>query len=96
MTSRVLVLLAAAAFAVPATAQITFDNPPPAVPAKATPKPTDKLICEKEETVGSRLSAYKVCLTALQWQQKRQEQRETLEKFQRQQTGVGCQEGQGC
>ena len=83
MIGRVFTLFAAAAFAGPATAQITFDNSAPAAPSQATQKASDKLICEKEDTIGTRLGARKVCLTALQWQQKKQEQREDFEKVQR-------------
>lgn len=100
---RLVILLAAGAITAPAMAQsISFETPAPApapeTQSKPAAKPAEKLICEKEETIGSRLGASKVCLTEAQWQQKRQEQRETLEKFQQQQRGVGCQntEGQPC
>ena len=83
MTGRVLIFLSAAALAAPATAQITFDNSAPAAPSQTIQQGSDKLICEKEDTIGTRLGARKVCLTALQWQQKKQEQREDFEKVQR-------------
>ena len=89
MAGRALLLIVAAAVATPAASQsISFDNSPPLAPNKANAK-GDKLICEKEETLGTRLGAQKVCLTETQWQERRREQRETLEKFQRQQTSVG-------
>ena len=43
----------------------------------------DRLMCEREEQIGSRLAAKKVCLTAREWQMRRQEMREDLERYQR-------------
>ena len=40
------------------------------------------MICEKEEVIGTRLGAKKVCKTWLEWQQQRQEHRDSLEKVQ--------------
>lgn len=63
--------------------------------SKGTGHP-DRIVCEVDETTGSRLGAHKVCKTELEWRQQRSEHRETLEGFQRQGTSLGCQEGQGC
>ena len=41
------------------------------------------MICEREDTTGTRLGARKVCLTAAQWQEKRREHREELERAQK-------------
>jgi len=67
----------------------------------ANPAPKDvgnpnRIICEVDETTGTRLGAHKVCKTALEWQEQRASHRESLEMFQRQGTSQGCQEGQGC
>ena len=70
------VLLAAAA---PAAAQ-TAASATGAQASKA--KDPNRIICYKEETIGTRIGARKVCKTALEWQQQRQEQRESLEKIQ--------------
>jgi len=79
--------------ATPAAAQITFESQAtaPAAPLAAKPSnPTnDKMICEREDVIGSRLGAKKVCKTAAQWQEERRQQRETLEKVQQQGDGVG-------
>jgi len=81
----------ASLMAVPATAQISFDD---SQPKSAQANPSDnKLICEKEEAVGSRVSARKVCLTKSQWDERRREHRETLEKFQQQNTSTGTPSG---
>jgi invasion protein IalB len=85
-------LLGLAAVAMPATAQITFEEPaPPPPPAKA--KSSDRLVCEKEEQIGSRLATKKVCMTAEQWQEQRARHREQLEKFQQQNTSTGTPSG---
>ena len=87
------VFAVASLLAVPATAQsISFDDSAPGAQVKANPK-GDKLICEKEDTLGSRLGARKVCLTETQWQEQRREHRETLEKFQQQNTSTGTPAG---
>ena len=85
------VLAIASLAAMPAAAQISFDDSPP---KSAQANPSDnKIICEKEETVGSRVGAQKVCLTKSQWDQRRREHRETLEKFQQQNTSTGTPSG---
>jgi len=43
----------------------------------------EKLICKKEETIGSRLGAKKVCLTANEWKVLAQENREHTEDIQK-------------
>jgi hypothetical protein len=56
----------------------------------------DRIVCEVDETTGTRLGAHKVCKTVLEWQEQRTAHREGVEALQRQGTSVGCQEGQGC
>lgn len=66
----------------PAAAQaITFEgaNPPP---KKAT-SDLDRMICQRVERTGSRLEVDKVCMTAAQWKEHRQTQREDVERVQR-------------
>lgn len=74
-------LLAAAT--VPASAQN------PAAPQQLAaqnvkPNPLDKVVCRTEETIGSRLSAHKVCATVREWQEQQAENRDALEKLQQQ------------
>lgn len=42
-----------------------------------------RIVCEKQETIGTRLGARKVCLTVLQWEEKRREQRDATERVQK-------------
>jgi hypothetical protein len=56
----------------------------------------NRMICEIYETTGTRLGARKVCKTALEWQQLRDEQRQTVEMFEQKNTSVGCQTGNPC
>lgn len=89
MNAKLFIFMAAVAVATPSPAQkISFDDDT----TKANPQ-SGKLICEKEDSLGSRLNAQKICLTKSQWEERRREQRETLEKFQRQQTSVGSPSG---
>ena len=72
----------------PAIAQIApAPQAPPAAPAKD--KDSNRIICEREDEIGTRLGGKKVCKTAAEWQQERQQQRETLEGVQRQGTSMG-------
>ncbi|HWI76236.1 MAG TPA: hypothetical protein VNS53_04040 [Sphingomicrobium sp.] len=68
------------AVAVPAAAQTTVDPQP--VPAPTAKSDVNKLVCKKEETIGSRLAAKKVCLTVQQWQERQAEDRDQMERVQ--------------
>ena len=57
----------------------------------------NKIVCRKEETLGSRLGAKKVCLTVREWQAREEADREQTEGIQ---AGVrtrceGCPDGLG-
>ena len=79
----------------PAAAQITFpaqgnaaSTPAPASAQAQSANPgKSQIICEQEETIGSRLGAHKVCHTAAEWQLIKSESRESLEKYQQQAKG---------
>jgi hypothetical protein len=89
LKSTALVLMIA--LATPAGAQITFQEPTTAVPP-AQAKPTnsgDKIICERQDEIGSRLGGKKVCKTATEWQLERQQQRDDVQKEQQMITGTG-------
>lgn len=47
-------------------------------------KDPNRVICEKQEVLGSRLSAKRVCHTAAEWDAIRQEARQNLDKAQTQ------------
>jgi len=42
----------------------------------------NRIVCQKEETIGTRLGAKKVCLTVAEWQQRAKEDREQTERVQ--------------
>jgi len=90
VTVAVATLLTASS-AVAQVTSIESNNPAP----KALGNP-NRIVCEVDDTTGTRLGAHKVCKTALEWQEQRSIHREGLEAFQRQGTSQGCQEGQGC
>ena len=72
---------ALAVIAMPATAQTT----PAAPPAKASAESDAlKIVCKKEEAIGSRLGAKKVCLTVQEWKDLAEANREHTEKVQQQ------------
>ena len=85
------ILLVASAtliFAVPVVAQtVPATQSPPTSTAKD--KDPNRIICEREEEIGTRLGGKKVCKTAAEWDQQRQQERETLEGVQRQGTSTG-------
>jgi hypothetical protein len=75
----------------PAAAQVTRIETNNPAPKLGNP---DRIVCEVDQTTGTRLGATKVCKTVLEWQQMRTEHRETVEQFQRMNTSVGCPDGQ--
>ena len=42
----------------------------------------DRVICEKIKETGSRISTKKICMTKLQWEEKRRRDRDALEDAQ--------------
>jgi hypothetical protein len=75
------------ALAAPVAAQGT--SQPQSAPAGSTKgKDPNRIICERQEEIGTRLGGKKVCKTAAEWQLERQQQREAVEKYQQQATGV--------
>ena len=84
----IVVATAALFLAAPAIAQT-----PPATqaPAAAAAKGMDpnRIICEREDEIGTRLGGKKVCKTVAEWQLERQQQRENVEGVQRQATSTG-------
>ena len=90
---RALILAAgAAAIAVPAVAQ-TAPAAPAATQATSKLKDPNRIICEREEELGSRLGGKKICKTAQEWQDWRQQNRDQVENWQRQNTSTGTPAG---
>lgn len=54
---------------------------------KADGKDPNRIICEKQEVVGSRLATKRICMTAAEWQAKRLEERQSLDRSQTQLRG---------
>ncbi len=51
--------------------------------ARAAPTAgTDKMICAREEELGSRLKSRKVCMTASQWEEERRAARQEVDRAQ--------------
>ena len=68
------------AVAMPVAAQTTVQPQP--VQAPTAKSDVNKLICKKQEEIGSRLGAKKVCLTQEQWQARTNDDREQMERVQ--------------
>jgi hypothetical protein len=80
MLKHVFVAATALSIAVPATAQTVVQAQQ--VPAPAAQSDVNKLICKREEEIGSRLASKKVCLTLQQWQERQAADREQTERVQ--------------
>lgn len=49
---------------------------------KPEAKDPNRIICERQGVVGSRLATKRVCMTAAEWEIRRREDREAVEKAQ--------------
>jgi hypothetical protein len=49
---------------------------------KPTAKDPNRIICEKQGELGSRVATKRVCMTAAEWEIRRREDREAIEKAQ--------------
>lgn len=54
---------------------------------KKADKDPNRMVCEKQEVVGSRLATKRVCMTAAEWEAKRREERQMIDRSQIQQRG---------
>jgi invasion protein IalB len=74
--------LAAILLAIPAAAQTSTTTGP--APAAASDKAEDpnKMICEKQEVIGSRLGTRRVCRTRAQWADLQLQDRQEVERVQ--------------
>jgi hypothetical protein len=93
MTRMAKIVAAALVLSTPAAAQITVMQSNNPAPIKGDP---NRMVCEVEQTIGTRLGARKVCKTVHEWQELRMEHRETVAAFEQRNTSVGCQEGNAC
>lgn len=70
--------------AVPAAVQAAPQPASTAATAKSSESDVNKVVCKREEQIGSRLRAKKVCLTVKQWQDRAAADRDTTERVQQQ------------
>lgn len=68
-----------AATAAPALAQSTANSAP--VNAKPVENPNE-IVCEKQETTGSRIGARRVCMSRAEWADRKLQDRQELERVQ--------------
>jgi hypothetical protein len=54
---------------------------------KTDAKDPNRMICERQKSTESRVATKRVCMTAAEWEQRRREDREEIEKGQRQARG---------
>lgn len=73
---RVTIGIIAALALIPAAAAGAADE------KKTEAKDPNRIICEKQGVVGSRLATKRVCMTAAEWEIRRREDREAVEKAQ--------------
>lgn len=75
------------AFALVASPAVAQTSPTQAEQARDIPSTdssdVNRIVCKKEERVGSRLGAKKVCLTVQEWNQRAAEDREETGRVQR-------------
>lgn len=55
----------------------------PAKIVKANEKDPNRIVCQKEDSIGSRLAAKKICLTQKEWDLRRDADRDEAERVQR-------------
>lgn len=65
-----------------ALAQAAPPAPAPA-PAQTTMPNANEIVCERQEVVGSRLAKKKVCMTRAEWADHRLQDRQELERAQK-------------
>lgn len=58
---------------------------------KAEGKDPNRIVCQKQEVLGSRVATKRVCMTAAEWDAKRLEDRQNLDRNQTQRSGVSGQ-----
>jgi invasion protein IalB len=85
--AKLLPVLVLIMMSVPAFAQSTAPKPQQATEEKKND--LDRIVCERQETIGSRLAGRKVCMTVSQWQEQKRQYREQIEKFQQMGTQMG-------
>ena len=81
MTKLLIAVAATMIIGTPAIAQSDVRAIPVPVPAAGTD--VNKIVCERQEEIGSRLKGKKVCLTVQQWREFKNQSRDDVEEMQR-------------
>ena len=85
-----IVLSLSAALLLGAAAPSLAQTQPAAAPtAEKQADDLNKLVCEKQESTGSRLAKKRICLTKAQWAERRLQDRQELERVQMQRGSKG-------
>ena len=84
---RVKLFAIAGAFLCAAAAPVVAQTAAPTTPPEA--RDPNKVICEKQEVVGSRLATRRVCMTRAQWADLRRQDRQEIDKVQTRRTMSG-------
>jgi invasion protein IalB len=80
-----------AAFLVAMTAPAIAQAPAAQAPAAQEKQPNDpnEVVCEKQESTGSRIASRRVCMTRAQWAERKLQDRQELERVQIQRGAKG-------
>ena len=82
MLKSLVIALASLGLATPAIGQITSADSAPTTPRSQKVTNPERMICEKQEEIGSRLGGKKVCHTAAEWQELHRQNREQIDDWQ--------------
>ena len=82
ISSRLAVALMIVALPAHAVAAAQAPQTPPPPQQNGARSNLNEIVCEKIETIGSRLGSKRVCLTRAQWAERRRDDRATTEKAQ--------------
>ena len=66
-----------------ATAGLAQTQQEPAKIVKSDEKDPNRIVCQKEDSIGSRLAAKKICLTQKEWDMRQAAHRDEAERVQR-------------
>jgi hypothetical protein len=79
--------------AAPAAAQTAPPGRSSPTASSSKARDPNRIVCEREEQLGSRLGGAKVCKTAAEWDEERRANREAVDNWQRQATSPGAPSG---
>jgi hypothetical protein len=87
MTNIAKMVIVALVVSTPAVAQTAPTDSASAATATQKLKDPNRVICEREEVIGSRLGGKKICRTAAEWEAARQQARDEIDDWQRRRPG---------